>query len=57
MQNKQSLSNRERKQSKRAKRNDTTGKYSSKHIRIQEKLIKWKKINNKKYGGKSRHIK
>uniref|UniRef100_A0A6C0AXE5 Uncharacterized protein n=1 Tax=viral metagenome TaxID=1070528 RepID=A0A6C0AXE5_9ZZZZ len=57
MQNKQSLSNRERKHSKRAKHNDTTGKYSSKHIRNQEELIKWKKINNQKCGGKSRHIK
>ena len=57
MQNKQSLSNRERKHSKRAKHNDTTGKYSSKHIRNQEELIKWNKINNQKCGGKSRHIK
>ena len=57
MQNKYAISNRERKQTKQAKNNDTTGKYSSKHIRIQNELIKWKKTNNQRYGGKSRHVK
>ena len=37
--------------------NDTTGKYSSKHIRQKEELMQWKKKNNSNKGSKSRHLK
>ncbi len=56
MQNKNEITPRQRKQIKRVKYNDTTGKYSSKHIRNQEELATWKKKNSVKTGGKSRHI-
>ena len=56
MQTKNQYTSRERKQIKSKKTNDTTGKYSSKHIRNMEELIKWNKKNNAKKGGKSRHI-
>lgn len=51
------FSTRERKNMKSKKINDTTGKYSSKHIRQKEELIEWKKKNNTYKGSKSRHIK
>lgn len=56
MYSKNELTSRERKQIKYKKINDTTGKYSSKHINNKEELMKWNKKNNCKKGGKSRHI-
>jgi len=51
------FSTRERKNLKSKKMNDTTGKYSSKHIRQKEELMQWKKKNNSNKGSKSRHLK
>ena len=55
MQMKSEVTQRERKLTKRIKNNDSTGKYSSKHIRNYEEMQKWKKVNNSKQGSKSRH--
>lgn len=55
MQSKAELTTRERKMFNSAKKNNITGKYSSKHIRNQEELMKWKKRNNAAKGSKSRH--
>lgn len=57
MQFKAEMTSRERKLRSTAKNNDLTGKYSSKHIRNQEELKRWKKHNNSTKGGKSRHSK
>ena len=57
MYNKMELSSRERKNMKSKKMNDTTGKYSTKHIRQKEELMEWKKKNNSSKGSKSRHLK
>ena len=57
MQCKAETTSRERKTSSNSKKNDVTGKYSSKHIRNQEELMRWKKRNNSAKGGKSRHSK
>ena len=57
MQCKADMTSRERKMSSNSKKNDVTGKYSSKHIRNQEELMRWKKRNNSAKGGKSRHSK
>lgn len=57
MQFKAEMSSRERKMTNSAKKNDLTGKYSSKHIRNHEELMRWKKRNNSAKGGKSRHSK
>lgn len=57
MQFKAEMTSRERKMTTSAKKNDLTGKYSSKHIRNHEELMRWKKRNNSAKGGKSRHSK
>ena len=57
MQLKSEMTSRERKTTSSAKKNDNTGKYSSKHIRNHEELMRWKKRNNSAKGGKSRHSK
>ena len=57
MQGKADMTSRERKMTSTAKKNDLTGKYSSKHIRNQEEFMRWKKRNNSSKGGKSRHSK
>ena len=51
------MTSRERKMTRMTKNNDITGKYSSKHIRNHEELMRWKKRNNSAKGGKSRHSK
>ena len=51
------MTSREHKMISSAKKNDLTGKYSSKHIRNHEELMRWKKRNNSAKGGKSRHSK
>lgn len=55
MKDKSEISTRERKIMSRNKKNDSTGKYSSRHIRNYEELILWKKKNNQKCGSKSTH--
>lgn len=57
MQFKAEMTSRERKMISSAKKNDLTGKYSSKNIRNHEELMRWKKRNNSAKGGKSRHSK
>lgn len=57
MQGKSEITSRERKTINRNKINDPSGKYSSKHIRQKEELMRWKKKNNSNKGGKSRHVK
>ena len=57
MQFKAELTSRERKIYSSGKKNNLTGKFSSKHIRNKEELMKWKKRNNASKGGKSRHNK
>ena len=58
MQLKNEFTSRERKIMRtQPKKNDVTGKYSSKHIRNKEELMRWKKRNNSAKGGKSRHSK
>jgi len=57
MKGKAEMTSRERKMTSNAKKNDLTGKYSSKHIRNKEELMLWKKRNNSAKGGKSRHSK
>ena len=57
MQLKAEMTSRERKMKTAAKKNDNTGKYSSKHIRNQQEMMQWKKRNNSQKGGKSRHVK
>lgn len=56
MQFKAETTSRDRKMTNRAKKNDVTGKYSSKHIRNHEEMLRWKKRNNSAKGSKSRHI-
>ena len=56
MKDKSEISTRERKILSRNKKHDSTGKYSSRHIRNYEELMSWKKKNNQKSGSKSRHI-
>ena len=57
MKGKANMTSRERKMSSSAKKNDLTGKYSSKHIRNKEEFMNCKKHNNSSKGGKSRHSK